>query len=202
MATNKRQTRSDVAEMYMSRTPEDDEAVSLLQGIGLRILPLFMATQAYPELHFGAGVFRGIDQIRGFVEVYKKDFDDEGAEMTYKFMADGEISKEDIERIIELTSNDLLIWKKENYMYRFSAFPADSDNIDKIIGDNICGIRMGYDPFTNDWQYLRLIPRGDEKPRSPEPRQQLIQLADRLYKLICSKTEQQSIEAQDSVKEI
>ena len=80
----------------------------------------------------------------------------------YVFLSTGKISSGDLERLIALTDSGLLRWYDCDGTYAFSARPTlraaldDSEVSNVIIGRNLKGIRMGYNPDTKMWHYLRL----------------------------------------------
>jgi hypothetical protein len=63
--------------------------------------------------------------------------------MPYEFMADDEVSVEDVKRLVSLTLDD----KRAS---------------DEIIGANLKGMRIGFNPDTRRWHYLRLADGGGE----------------------------------------
>lgn len=80
---------------------------------------------------------------------------------TYTFMATGEISLADIQRIVELTEAGSLRWSEASSALAYLAMPASLEAANRleareqILGANLRGTRLGHTP-ASDWHYLRL----------------------------------------------
>jgi len=80
----------------------------------------------------------------------------------YRFLKNNKISIEDIQRIITLTEKGVLHWQHSNEATALNAWPTFQEACDdpvasaRIIGENLRGIRIGYNPETKLWHYLRL----------------------------------------------
>lgn len=110
--------------------------------------------------------------------------------MTHTFLSRGEVGREDLGKLIELTNEGLLSWGHSDNSCALNAYPVAVGAVDtrtasiEAIGDNLRGIRMGYNPSTCQWHYLRLTSHEGHpyyiEEGSP---QELMELGDQLYSL-------------------
>lgn len=79
----------------------------------------------------------------------------------YRFLKNNKISIEDVKRLITLTEKGVLRWQHSS-AFALNAWPISQEANDdpvvsaRIIGENLRGIRIGYNPETKLWRYLRL----------------------------------------------
>lgn len=113
------------------------------------------------------------------------------------FMQNGEITKQDIERIIELTNDSKLVWRHSNNSYAFHSDPAidslrqNADGLEKFLGGNLHGVRVGYNPKTKFWHYLRLLDKNErEHYVDEESLREIIEITNRLYATVVLKVAQ------------
>jgi hypothetical protein len=111
--------------------------------------------------------------------------------MNHAFLVEGAISTDDVGRLIELTGDGSLRWKHSDSFNAYEAHPVAAGAANshiasaEAIGDNLRGVRMGYDPTDQQWHYLRLTAGNGqycylEAGLSPE----LKLLVDQFYQLV------------------
>lgn len=112
--------------------------------------------------------------------------------MTHRFLADGSISCEDVGRLIKLTEAGSLSWRPSKESYALNAYPAAVGAADdplvsaEAVGENLRGIRMGYNPQTRHWHYLRLTAHGGSRCYIEEGSPaELMELGNQLFALAC-----------------
>lgn len=108
----------------------------------------------------------------------------------YTFLEGDKVNASDIRRLIELTTAGTLRWEHSDTACAVSAHPADQAANDsrtlaeELVGANLRGIRVGYDPSTNHWHYLRLTSHEWRQyyveAGSPS---ELMELGEQLYSL-------------------
>lgn len=87
--------------------------------------------------------------------------------MNYRFMSDGSIQEDDLLRIQALTRTGDLVWSKSDGYYAINAHPAspearaDQAVSERIIGENLKGVRIGFDPEKGEWLYMRMTSHYD-----------------------------------------
>ncbi|MBI2449845.1 hypothetical protein HYV49_06160 [Candidatus Pacearchaeota archaeon] len=106
----------------------------------------------------------------------------------YKFLEDGEINRSDIERLIQLTRIGILQWWLNDGYCAFSAYPNsqrlkdDEEYCKSVIGENIKGSRLGFNPDTKLWHYLRITDYNKNYHYIEEHHpQELVELVNQLY---------------------
>lgn len=111
--------------------------------------------------------------------------------MKHRFLADDQVSGEDIRQLIELTNDGCLRWQPSDNSYAYNAFPmtqraADDAQVSAgTIGENLRGIRLGYDPRTREWHYLRLTSHGGNRYYvDEESGDELVDLVSQLHLLV------------------
>ncbi len=83
-------------------------------------------------------------------------------ELPHVFLMRGEISVPDLEKLIERTNENILIWHKRSGVYSIQAFPSvriawdNQQASEAVVGRNIRGVRIGMDPNTRNWHFVRL----------------------------------------------
>lgn len=86
----------------------------------------------------------------------------------HRFLDNG-ISREDISEILRLTKEGKLIWSLSDGFFAINAHPAIPDArrcqsvSDKFIGENLSGIRIGFNPELQRWHYMRLTDSKGKK---------------------------------------
>ncbi len=81
------------------------------------------------------------------------------------FLTDG-ITKDDLELLIEKTRLGFMHWEGSEGYAAFNGYPIkkNATAIDwQDIGQNIFGVRLGYNPDTLKWHYLRIESTTSEK---------------------------------------
>lgn len=106
----------------------------------------------------------------------------------YTFFEKGDISPNDLERLIELTDKGVLKWRASNTAYSLIGEPASREGLDSqqasalTVGANLRGIHLGYNPSTSKWHFLRLTQDGGARHYVEEGAPaELMELTDRLY---------------------
>lgn len=80
----------------------------------------------------------------------------------YRFMKDNQISAEDIEKIIELTKKNVLVWWSDpsdcgTLKTRLAEIDISDQNLcEQIIGENLRGVRITRNPKSEAWYQLYL----------------------------------------------
>jgi hypothetical protein len=87
----------------------------------------------------------------------------------YAFMEAGEIRLSDVQRLIELTQQGVLVWRGSSGRYAMSAEPVTGEALDwaavsaELVGANLRGVRIGWNPSTDKLHFLRLTDHGHEQ---------------------------------------
>ncbi len=88
--------------------------------------------------------------------------------MSYEFMVGDEVSVGDVKQIAALTLDGAFCWYMSDRRAAYSAEPTsrraldDEHASDEVVGENLKGIRIGFNPSTRRWHYLRLTNGFDE----------------------------------------
>lgn len=82
---------------------------------------------------------------------------------THQFLTSGGVAVNDVRALGLLTLDQKLVWKHvEDGAAAYAAYPSSREAADskaaseEQIGHNLRGVRIGYDPETGKWHYLRL----------------------------------------------
>lgn len=101
--------------------------------------------------------------------------------MPHTFLVGGQVNTNDLKEIIRLTINGKLVWFHSDTATAFSAIPSvrealESEEISRVfVGEDIRGIRIGYNPDTRLWHYLRMTNHAGEDFYVEQPTTQVFE---------------------------